>query len=174
MPYTFVGLGLLLALLFLIFKKHPRTISDKKRQTLQLESNGDMDKAYGGIEACAVYVDEKYTARCKRLLARFNEVYLQSFQYSQARAAIEKMYGLKKTLHKALLDVRYRLPQDAKMVRRLNEASELVDYAIRKRITDAEARAKYKPNHLPLGCYDYGRYVRASNDLHVVDKLALV
>lgn len=174
MAYTFTGLALLLVLLVLVFRKHPRTRSVQQAQALRIQNNGDMKQAYDNIQQCATYVDDQYIARCQKLLARFNEVYLETYQYDKAPKAVETMYGIKKTLHKALLDVRYRMPQDAKMVRRLNEAAELLDYAIRRRLTDAEARTKSVPYSLPLGCYDYARYVRASNDKHVVDKMGIV
>lgn len=173
MRITIAGAVLLLALAYLTISQHPRTISTKKAEELTISKNDDFDAALTDVDRCKKYVHDRFTDRVRKLLAGFCDAHQASYKHAKHIPAIERMYGIKKTLHKALLDIRYRMPQDAKMVRGLSEAVELIDYAMRRRIRDAEARAGKKVDYLPLGVFDYARYVRASNDIHTTDKIGV-
>ena len=170
---SLVAVGVVLLLLFLIARNHPRLISADRQTDLTLRQNDDFSKAWDKVHQCEKYVASPYTTRVKNLLMMFLESHKDSFEADKSVDETRRLYKTRRTALKALLHVRYRMPQDAKLLRDLSDATEEIDYAMRMRIKDAEARNKSIGGTMPLGHYDYAKYFRAFNDTYELNRVTI-
>ena len=162
--FTLVGLFILVVLIVSCMRQRHDMAIDENVQSDIISRNDD----FSGIDAiyklCRKHVDEVYVEEMHSLLGKFLLAYKDTYRYDKCKQAILKMYRLRKSLHRACFDVRYRLPQDGALLDRLTIANQNLAYATTAKIREAEKRCKLNLGYLPLDRHTFSRHFRAHND----------
>ncbi len=162
--FTLVGLFILVVLVVACMRqRHDMAVESNVKSNI-ISKNDDFDDIDVTYKMCRKYVDGPYVEAMHSLLGKFLLAYEDTYRYDKCKQAILKMYRLRKALHRACFDVRYRLPQDGALLDKLTVANQNLAYATTVKIREAEKRCKLSLGYLPLDRHTFSRHFRAHDD----------